>query len=160
MKKIFICLLIIISCFILTGCGSKDKTEKKSKEDTVDIPKDAVSFSSEKVEVAEGSQTDKMYKTLYGYGTAIYNEKKYERYEKKNDMYFVSLKQLRDDFSYDISSFKGEDGTPCDIEDSGIYFDITNVMNLEYTEDFIPVLPSLIKCSVAELKNADTKSSD
>jgi hypothetical protein len=75
-------------------------------------------------------------------------------------MYFVSLKQLRDDFSYDISSFKGEDGTVCDIENSGIYFDIANVMNLEYTEDFIPVLPSLINCSEAILKNAGTASSD
>jgi hypothetical protein len=69
-------------------------------------------------------------------------------------MYFASLKQLRDDFSYDISSFKGEDGTVCDIEDSGIYFDITNVMNLEYNDDFIPVLPSLVKCSVAEINDS------
>ncbi len=154
MKKIFICLLIILSCFILTGCGSKDKTEKKSKGDRVDVPKESVSFSNEKIEIAEGSQTDKMYKILYDYGKAIYDAKSYERLNKKNDMYFASLKQLRDDFSYDISSFKGEDGTVCDIEDSGIYFDITNVMNLEYNDDFIPVLPSLVKCSVAEINDS------
>ena len=162
MKKLFICLLIIVSCFLLTGCGKEKENDKKkeSKEETVEVPKESVSFSDEKVEISEGSATDKMYRVLYGYGKAIYEAKAYEKYNKKNDMYFVSLQQLKDNFAYDISSFKGDDGTVCDVADSGIYFDIDNVMNLEYKDDFIPVLPSLVKCSLAEIKSASSGSSN
>ena len=74
-------------------------------------------------------------------------------------MYFISLKQLKDNYSYDISTFKGEDGTICDVNESGIYFDISNVMHLEYNDDFLPILPSLVKCSAEEVNNTESESS-
>jgi len=162
MKKIFICIFILCSCLLLTGCGpeKKDNDKKKAKEDVVEEPIDkGVSLSDEKVDIAENSEIDKMYHVLSGYGETIYKEKSYEKFEKKNDMYFISLKQLKDNYSYDISTFKGEDGTICDVNESGIYFDISNVMHLEYNDDFLPVLPSLVKCSAEEVNNTESESS-
>ena len=62
-------------------------------------------------------------------------------------MYFISLKELRDNFQLDISEFKGDDGTAYNIDESCIYFDVDSVMKLEYNEDFKPILPSFVQCS-------------
>ena len=157
MKRIIICGVIICSCLLLTGCGSTNKEKSKPKNDIIEIPEDeGVTFTDEKIEIPEGSQLEKMYSVLSEYGKTIYNNKAYENFDKKNDMYFISLQQLNTDFSYDISGFKGEDGTICDIKESGIYFDINHVMKLEYNEDFLPVLPSLVKCSMTEINNANS----
>jgi hypothetical protein len=148
--------MIICSCLILTGCGSNKKDNKKdnSKEEVVNVPEDTViSFSDEKVSIPEGSHLDKLYNILTNYGKKIYQDKAYEGLEKKNEMYFASLKQLKEKFSYDVSSFVGEDGTVCDVDESGIYFDIDNKMNYKYNEDFLPILPTLVKCSASEVKD-------
>ena len=156
MKKIILFIMIICSCLILTGCGSNKKDNKKdnSKEEVVNVPDEGVvSFSDEKVDIQKGSHIEKLYNTLSNYGNKIYKDKAYEGLEKKNKMYFASLRQLKEKFSYDISSFVGEDGTVCDVDESGIYFDIDNEMKYEYNDDFLPILPSLVKCNASELKN-------
>ena len=69
MKKIFICIFILCSCLLLTGCGpeKKDNDKKKTKEDVVEEPIDkGVSLSDEKVDIAENSEIDKMYHVLSG----------------------------------------------------------------------------------------------
>ena len=158
MKKIILYIMIICSCLLLTGCGSnkKDNKKEKSKEEVVNVPEDGtITFSEEKVDVPKGSHTEKLYSILNDYGHKIYQDKAYEGLEKKNDMYFASLKQLKEKFSYDITAFVGEDGTICDVDESGIYFDIDNKMNYKYNDDFLPILPSLVKCNASEIKNSN-----
>ena len=154
MKRVFYILVVIISCFLLVGCTQKD-TKKNSSNETKTEEKDSdKEFSKEEAVLDENSKEVKLLNELSKYGLELYQSKKYTDYSKKNSMYFISLTELNSKYSYDISDFVGEDGTVCDKEESGIYFDPDNVMKLEYTEDFPPVLPMLVGCSKDEVKDS------
>jgi len=104
-------------------------------------------FTKNKVEIDKDSDEAKLFNILNEYGTKMYDSKEYEKFTTKNNMYFISLNSLEEKYGYDISSFKGPDGTVCNREESGIYFDINNTLKLDLSNGFKPVLPTLIGCN-------------
>jgi len=154
MKKISTLFLVFLLCFLLTGCAEKKdepKKEESSKEEhsEFDISKKDVNLSNDKANI-DDSKVASLYKKLIDYGNDIYISNQHVPYPKKNNMIFISLNDLNKNFSYDISDFKGEDGTICDLDNSGIYFDIDNTLNLDYLNGAPPVFPSLVGCSIEE----------
>ncbi len=130
-----------------TPTEKKDKKKGDKKQAGAEIQ---IDLSKERIELADDSSEAKQFDTLLEYGNAIYNDGKYSTYEKKNGAYFITLKQLQSDFNYDISSFKGSDGTLCDTEMSGIYFDVDHTIGVEYQSDKNPIAPILIGCTAEQ----------
>ena len=156
MKKKTVLIIIIVAVLFLDGglvfeifYHSKVKFESKPKEEVTEKdekPKEP--FSNEIVEIATNPALKNSFDILNTYGKKIYDEKLYTSYSKKDDMYFISLADLNKIYGYDISVFKDEKGNVCDVEESGIYFDIDNHLKLENTEYFDPIIPDLIGCYV------------
>lgn len=112
-------------------------------------------FSNEKSDVLNNSKMASLYTKLNEYADELYKKGEYTNYHKDNDMYFISLKEMNDKYEYDISIFVGEDGTVCDTELSGVYFDTEyKILPKDTDSDTPPIMPTLIKCSKEEL---DTK---
>ena len=158
MKKVILFLIIIVSCFFIFGCEKREEKKEEPKGNQMvqneksNSEEDVVIFSDDATNIEAGSKMDQLFTSLLDFGTSIYKEKKYLYFKKVNSMYFASLKELNAKYNFDITNFTGDDGTSCDVEKSGIYFDIDNVSKLEYTDNFLPVLPILIGCSKEELQ--------
>ena len=162
-KKIVLVIIILISlCLLSLGTyfymqgdnktkkeepktEEKEKKEKKQEEPT----ETDIKFSQDSEYIEKDSVEGKLLSSLRNIGIEIYNGQKFTTYEKKNGAYFISLKQLSSDFGYDISEFKGKDGTVCDKELTGIYFDTEKQMGVELGDN-PPVIPILIGCSKVE----------
>ena len=147
MRRLLLFEFIIFSCFILTGCvHSKEKKLPETKEEPV-VEEDDI-LSKEIKNENEDSLIFQLSGKLYVIGKEIYQNGDYKNFSKRNDLYFVSLQELHEKYSYDISGFIGDDGTQCDVELSGIYFDPDNSMNIEHEEEEdLPISPILIGCS-------------
>ena len=156
MKKTLMILLLFLCFFMITGCAfQKEKTEQKESEKQQEQQKQTEEkepFSGEVINHGEQSHTNDMLNTLFGYGKELFDNKSYEKYQKKDGLPFISLKELNDIYGYDISMFVGDDGTICNKEESGIYFDPENTMNIQYSENPVLVIPCLVGCSEEEAK--------
>ena len=137
MKKVGI-LLIVIS-LLLIGIGivvfSDNFFQKRKVDDT---------GKTEPVKIV-GTYKD-LLQNLLRWGSYIYNRNEYLSFGKKNNIYFISLKELNEKYSYDISIFKDGDGTACDVEESGVYFDVDDVLGLTKGEHYEPISPALVGC--------------
>ncbi len=117
MKKIFTILLVCL--FVLTGCN---KDETKPNE-------------TKKPEIKYLNKMEMNIK-LTEYGKEIYKNEKYKIVEKKDGIYFLSLKTLKEELGYDISMIVNPDThDQCDINKTGIGLDVDNLSNLEYKEE-------------------------
>ena len=64
----------------------------------------------------------------------------YEKFDKKDNQYFISLKDLSKKYKYNFDNFiNKETHKECDKETSGIYFDTDNVRKLEYFKNPIVI---------------------
>ena len=173
-KTIMIILIIILS-LALVGYGSyrlldsEKKEEKKSEEKQSEkkeekqkekVIEKEVQLTQENVTVEKDSSKEKQFTTLDEYGNKIYEEKSYQTYPKKNGAFFISLNQLKKDFGYDVSMFIGEDGTVCDKDLSGIYFDEEGTLGITYQEGANPISPILVGCSKEELDSNEKNESN
>ena len=171
MKKI---ILILAICLLLVGCNKKNKpvttpaqnetntTVKTNDNSTVELEENntdiiGVTLSDKKIKIEESTGMPNLFDKLVKQGRELYKNKSYTNFEKRNEAYFISLKNLKKDYNFDISSFKGEDGTVCDIDNSGIYFDVDNRMGVKFSKDEPPVVPMLIGCSKSESKKNISK---
>ncbi len=117
MKKIFTILLVCL--FVLTGCN---KDETKPNE-------------TKKPEIKYLTKMEMNIK-LTEYGKEIYKNEKYKIVEKKDGIYFLSLKTLKEELGYDISMIVNPDThDQCNINKTGIGLDVDNLSNLEYKEE-------------------------
>ncbi len=117
MKKIFTILLVCL--FVLTGC-KKDETKPNE---------------TKKPEIKYLTKMEMNIK-LTEYGKEIYKNEKYKIVEKKDGIYFLSLKTLKEELGYDISMIVNPDThDQCDINKTGIGVDVDNLSNLEYKEE-------------------------
>lgn len=111
MKKI---LLVLIMLFLLCSC-------KKNNND-------------KELSISE------MNEILFEYGDKIYESEDYKEFQKKDNQYFISLKDLSKKYKYDFSDFINKDNhKECNKETSGIYFDTLNVRKLEYFKNPIVI---------------------
>ena len=141
MKKFYLIILAIISIvLIVIGILLMNKKPKEADiiEDNTEVD------DSEIIDV--NSYMGKLYTTLFVYANDIYDKKGYANYPKRHFMYFISLKDLKNDFGYDISMFKGPDGKQCDVNESGISYDIDNYMHANYTDSYRPIFSELKGC--------------
>ena len=114
MKRVLTVFLVL---FLLVGCNNKESKPEDKKEQIKYLTK---------IEMNE---------KLFGYATEIYNNKTYTKVEKTNGEYFISLKNLKEKYNYDISMFLNPTThEKCDQEKTGVSFDIDNVRNLEYKD--------------------------
>lgn len=117
MKKIFTILLVCL--FVLTRC-KKDETKPNE---------------TKKPEIKYLTKMEMNIK-LTEYGKEIYKNEKYKIVEKKDGIYFLSLKTLKEELGYDISMIVNPDThDQCDINKTGIGVDVDNLSNLEYKEE-------------------------
>ena len=147
MKKKGLLIILFIFAILLIGFGSI-YTLNSSNESASTEQKESLNDDSQKnvTILDKNSYTAKLLDLLKGYGETIYATKEYENFEKKDKMYFISLKELNEKYGYDISVFKGEGGKACNAEESGIYFDIDNVNNFDLSNGFKPILSTLADC--------------
>ena len=111
-------LTVFLILFLLVGCNNTETTKPDEK------PKETRYLT--KMEMNE---------KLFGYATEIYNAKTYTKVEKTDGEYFISLKNLKEKYNYDISMFLNPTThDKCDQEKTGVSFDIDNVRNLEYKD--------------------------
>lgn len=156
MKKI---LLIIFVCILLIGCNKKtdvienDKNEVVNESETLDENgRIKMKVGDDDIEVSD--YTAKLTENLLNKGVEIYMQNNYSTYSKRNGAYFISLEELEEDFNYDISIFKGHDGTICDTNNSGIFIDADyKIIDKEKMKNAPPVIPTLIGCEKGELLN-------
>ena len=142
--------------FLLTGCFNQKEEKKESKEiEKTEVQEESfeVILSEEKSTNKNTSHMEELYQKLEEYGDKIYQTEDYKSFPKSNNMPFISLKELEEKYHYDIQMFKGDDGTVCDVEHSGIFFDTDHFQKVEYEDDFYPILPSLVGCSKSQLTN-------
>lgn len=161
-KKLIKLILVVIIVIGLSACSNNkviDDVEKENtnngnlvgeennteEDNTLDLD---IEFSDVKVELEEGSKLKQMFYKLNEYGKEIYDRKEYVNYKIKNNMYFISLNGLA--VKYDVSMFVGEDGTVCDKNNSGIYFNIDKKVNSENLNK-LDIIPVLIGCSQEEI---------
>lgn len=117
MKKIFT--ILLVCSFVLTGC-KKDVTKPNE---------------TKKPEIKYLTKMEMNIK-LTEYGKEIYKNEKYKIVEKKDGIYFLSLKTLKEELGYDISMIVNPDThDQCDINKTGIGVDVDNLSNLEYKEE-------------------------
>ncbi len=138
MKKIYVVILVAI-LLILLGSIILIKPKNKEKEEEPEV---IYSFKPNYPDNYMGN----LYNKLYQYSFKLYDNKDYLKYKKVEDFYFISLEDLKNDYQYDVSIYKGEDGTPCNLKDSGLYFDPDNKLDRVYDENNRPVIPDLIGC--------------
>lgn len=168
-RKLKISIIVILLSFIFVGCAKKTDTitnntnknqginETNSTVENYEEKEVNVTLSSDEFKLNDNSKEKKLMDKLQTLGEKIYKDKQYEKYEKKNDIYFISLNDLHKDFNLDISDFKGSDGTTCDRANSGIFFDVDNKMNIKFKENAQPVIPLLIGCNKSELPENNKK---
>lgn len=146
-------IIIMIGLLVYNYINSRNDNNSNNASPTEDknnIKYDT--FSDEKVDILEDSRMALMYTKLNEYADELYKKQEYINYNKNNDIYFISLEEMKDKYNYDITMFVGEDGTVCDTKLSGIYFDIDyKIIPKDSSEDNPPVMPTLIKCSKDEL---------
>ena len=120
-KKLLAILLVVT---LLFGCGKKEEpVDNNTKEEANKTQEENKTANLNDEELKEIKDLyDTLYKKLYAEGKEISGKVIIDKYKEDENGYFVSLEQLRDDFNYDISEFKSEDGTVCDIQLSGIAF--------------------------------------
>ena len=135
MKKKLLIILAIL-CLVITGCGkkeSKPNTDQTNNDNEI-----------EQLETKPDFYDEDLFTKLTEYGESIYRTEGYTKYAKRNDIYFASLEDLKNE--YDVSIFVGDDGTVCNQTDSGIYFDIDKKLGIDYgTSD--PISAVLIGCT-------------
>ena len=131
--------IIILLLSILTGC-------KFSKDN--DLNSNTSNYNS--VQNAEEAKKiyDTLYDKLYNEGKLIYYLALKDEYSVDDNLYFISLKQLKEDFDYDISDFKDDKGAICNTDISGIYF-----AKDEEKELGVTIMASLNGCSTYESNN-------
>lgn len=117
MKKI---LIITLFCLVLlSGC----KKEEVKPNKTTEPEKKYLTKMEMNIKLTE-------------YGKKIYKNEKYKIVEKKDGIYFLSLKTLKEELGYDISMIVNPDThDQCDINKTGIGVDVDNLSNLEYKEE-------------------------
>lgn len=140
MKKIIIILLLAVSIFS-TACSQNENKDTPNKNESSQEEKELI-FTEEKSDIVDGSHMYELFDKLASYGREIYKNEEYIKYSKKDGAYFISLKELSK--KYDVSMFKGEDGTVCDQQNSGIYFDTEHVIDENSGKE--PIIPILISC--------------
>ena len=115
MRKVIMMMLIILMCLIFVGCNKKEINNKSNDNQ-----------KEEKIEFVEKTKyIDDLEANLIEVGNTIYETGKFKEYSQKKGAYFISLKELRDNFNIDISIYKGEDNTKCDENISGLYFSLS-----------------------------------
>ncbi len=125
MKKI----LIIACILILMGCNNKVTENEEKPKDVHEIDKNHLT-------------KEKISKQLYDYGIDIYKNKTYEKFDKVEGKYYVSIKDLKEKYSYDTSMFVNDvSKNECDQEKTGIYIDLDNVEKVEYKD--YPIMISI-----------------
>ena len=152
--------ILIFGLFILlTGCNTIENRQNQNIVDNkvndlenneiVEQQKNSNDFglSDEKIELDEDSYLNKLFEKLMSYGNEIYaNKKDYTTYSKRNGAYFVSLKDLKNDFNYDISMFRDDKGKLCDVDNSGILFDDDRKLGIDYLDNSNPISAIIIGC--------------
>ena len=114
-KKIIVLTLIISMLLLLCSCKKKENTIKE-------------------LTITE------MNNILFKYADTIYENGDYEKFDKKDNQYFISLKDLSKKYKYNFDNFiNKETHKECDKETSGIYFDTDNVRKLEYFKNPIVI---------------------
>lgn len=153
MKKKNILIIALVVCILLLGVviylkisDSNSNAENDNKVNNLDS--DTSNAPKESGILRDDSYAFKLYNKLASYGKEVYDSKKYEKYDKRNNAYFISLKQLNEDFNYDISMFKDEKGTLCDVEQSGIFFDVDYKSGVSFADNADPILASLVGCEL------------
>ena len=104
MKKTII-VLIILS--FIVGCG-KNTNELKSENN---IPNEQIKYDENSIINNNNvDEISKLYSSLYDEltkkGNEIYSNQEHLNFDTKNDVYFISLRQLNQKYNYDISIFK------------------------------------------------------
>lgn len=128
MKKV---LIIICSIFLLIGC-------KKQEVDNPEKPNE----NEEHVIDPNYLTKEKISKQLYSYAVEIYKNETYESFDKVDGKYYVSIKELKEEYNYDTSMFVNDvSKNECDQDKTGIYIDIDNVEQVEYKE--YPIMISI-----------------
>ena len=114
-KKIIVLTLIISMLLLLCSCKKKENTIKE-------------------LTITE------MNNILFKYADTIYENGDYKKFDKKDNQYFISLKDLSKKYKYNFDNFiNKETHKECDKETSGIYFDTDNVRKLEYFKNPIVI---------------------
>ena len=149
MKNKIISLALIFLSFSLLSIGLFIQLNTKEKNSNNNLKTETkkeriVEFSNHQSELNDDKMKE-LYLKLDNWGRQIYEKKEYLSFSKKNNMYFISLKELSEKYNYDISIFKDKKGTDCDLDVSGIYFDIDNIRKLNME---IPLLSTLIDCGI------------
>ena len=157
-KKLIKLILLVIIIIGLSACSNnkvidddveKDNTNNNNLIGEEDTTSDLnIEFSNVEVELEEDSKLKQMFNKLNEYGKEIYDRKEYVNYKIENSMYFASLNDLA--AKYDVSMFVGEDGTVCDKDNSGIYFNIDKNVNSKNLNK-LNIIPVLIGCSLEEI---------
>ncbi len=139
-KYIFITLGIVSVVLIIIGIIFLNREPKKIEpiEDNTEEETNVIDLES---------YMGKLYTTLFEYANEIYDKKGYVNYPKRHNMYFISLNDLKKDYNYDISMFKGPDGKVCDVNESGISYDIDNYMHANYNDTYRPIFTELLGCT-------------
>ena len=153
MKKLKLSIIVFLLFFIISGCSLFEKTEINEEKNTNDNIEnvendetDENQLTPNNVELPNDSHMGILFSKLDLKGEELYDSKEYLKFSKNNDIYFISLKELNEKYNYDISIYKGEDGTICDIEESGILFDIEKKIRAVKKLDK-PIVSILIGCS-------------
>lgn len=153
MKRKNILIILVVFCFFLIGVvvylKINDNNSNTKNDDTVNNSTNKSSdIEKETTVLTKDTNAFELYSKLAGYGKEIYDSKKYEKYDKVDDAYFISLKSLKEDFDYDISMFKDEEGTLCDEEKSGIFFDVDHKSGVSFADGVDPILTTLVGCEL------------
>ena len=140
-KTIFIILLL----GILTGCSFSKSNNFKDNTSNIDG----------NIQTAEEAKKiyDNLYEKLFNEGKEIYNSALKEEYRVDDNLYYVSLNRLKEDFNYDISDFKDDKGAVCNAAVSGIYF-----AKNEERELGVSIMVALNGCSTYEAVNKHDNS--
>ena len=149
-KNIRNTIIIVLWIIVLGVLGIKvyqylnPKNDNTSQNDISDNEK------TEEGKIVTNKDYIELLNTLYGYGEPIYDNEKYLNYKAENEenVYFISLEKLHEDFNYDISIFVDKENNECNHQTSGIYFR----PNREVVEGFKPLSFSLNDCYTGALK--------
>lgn len=139
-KKIIIIVIIVLLINVALGLYLLIQNKKHSS----DIKINDVTLTNEQIELDD--YMNKLMEKLNEYGNTLVENNEYMKFEKQNDIYFISLMDLNEKYNYDISIFVGNDGTICDSEKSGIYFDKNQKIFKRDKNDKGITVPILIGC--------------
>ena len=153
-KIIALCMIIslfLCSCSLSESSNNTNTNNVNKKNEAInDIKtKTKTTLTEEIVEISDAQKI--LYRKLTEYGDELYKKNEYNNYSKENDMLFISLNEMNEKYGYNIDMFVGEDGTVCDKNLSGIYFDIENkIIKPVDGEKTIPIVTTLVGCSKEE----------